>query len=124
MSVRLSAAVGKAGVGLPALTAAGLGRVRVTIGCGILLIVGSEEPDALPRAFHRNYSILADNALVHWLASDETAWRALLWLATGAAVFFTIGLCSRIAYTMLVAAILLTRLAMLQSHGIHDWVAP
>ena len=48
----------------------------------------------------------------------------MYWLGLIACVLFTVGLWTRISYAVLVAALLLTRLAWLQRSGGHDWLCP
>jgi hypothetical protein len=109
---------------VPSLSAAGLGRFRIYVGIALLWLLAREEPSALPVEFHRNYSPLADIGLVHLLAATPSAWRAVQMAGVVAAVCFIAGWWTRVAYAVLVAALLLTRLAWLQSSGVHDWVCP
>ena len=90
------------------------------VNIALLWLLAREEPSALPVEFHRNYSPLADIGLVHLLAATPSAWRAVQMAGVVAAVCFIAGWWTRVAYAVLVAALLLTRLAWLQSSGVHD----
>lgn len=107
---------------LPGLTAAGLGRFRIYVGVVLLWLLAQETPQIYPAELHRNYSPLADFALIHWLAASEAGWRAVQFAGIAAAVLFTVGWWTRTAYAGLVASLLLTRLTWLHSSGQHDWV--
>jgi hypothetical protein len=109
---------------LPSLSASGLGRFRIYVGLALLWLLAWETPSAVPLELHRNYSPLADNALVHFLAATPPAWRAAQVAGVLAAICFIVGWWTRTAYSVLVGALLLTRLALLQSSGTHDWDCP
>jgi hypothetical protein len=91
---------------------------------GLLFLLAREVPPAVPFELHRSYSPLADNTFIHWLAASASGLQAVRVGGMAAAVAFTIGWWTSSAYTLLVAAILLTRLALLHSSGQHDWVCP
>lgn len=109
---------------VPELSAKALGALRLVLGAMLWWLIHRDAPATLPLAYHRNYSPLAANSLVHALAANEAVWQGVLWVSELAAVLFAIGLFARPAYLVMVGGLLLTRLAWLHSSSMHSWICP
>jgi hypothetical protein len=62
---------------IPTLSAGGLSRFRIALGAGLVLLLASERPTAVPLSLHRSYSVLADWAPIHAIAASQAAWSAV-----------------------------------------------
>lgn len=107
---------------IPLLAANALGLFRIALGIGLTWIALTA---LLPSAdiVFRHYGA-PDLDLIHAIARSPTWLIALRWWMVLAAVFFTVGLCTRTAYALLVLAMLIRTYLQLEVLGAHDYGLP
>ena len=108
---------------VPALSSRTLGAYRIALGCAMIWAFYGLVIPATPREFYRHLAG-PDLEIIHAIADSATAIRWVHGVAIAAALLFTLGLFTRVAYAVMLACVTALALAMLEYGSVHHLGVP